>query len=38
MRKVLLALYKEILQTGGFPFELKQYAIFFIPKVDGKNF
>jgi hypothetical protein len=36
MRKVLLALYNEILQTGGFPNEWKQYAIFFIPKADGK--
>jgi hypothetical protein len=38
MRKVLLALYNEILQTGGIPSEQKQYAVFFIPKVDGKNF
>jgi hypothetical protein len=38
MGKVLLTLYNEILQTGGFPNEWKQYAIFFIPKADGKNF
>jgi hypothetical protein len=38
MRKLLLALYNEILQTGDFPNEWKQYAIFFIPKADGKTF
>jgi hypothetical protein len=38
MRKVLSALYNEILQTGSFSSELKQCAIFFIPKADGKNF
>jgi hypothetical protein len=38
MRKLLLTLYNEILQTGGFSNEWKQYAIFFIPKEDGKNF
>jgi hypothetical protein len=37
MRKVL-ALYNEILQTGGFPKEWKQYAIFFVPKADRKSF
>jgi hypothetical protein len=37
-RKVLLALYNEILQTGDFPSEQKQYAIFFILKADGTNF
>jgi hypothetical protein len=38
MRKLLLVLYNEILQAGDFPSEWKEYAIFFIPKVDAKNF
>jgi hypothetical protein len=38
MRRVLLAQNNAILQTGNFPSEWKQYAIFFIPKADGKNF
>jgi hypothetical protein len=37
MRQLLLALYNEILQTGDFPNEGKQYTIFFIPEADGKN-
>jgi hypothetical protein len=38
MRKVLLALYNELPQTGGFPNDWKQYAVFFIPKAYGKTF
>jgi hypothetical protein len=38
MRKLLLASHSKILQTADFCSEWKQYAVFFIPKADGKIF
>lgn len=38
LRQLLLRLYNEILISGSFPNEWKQFSVFFIPKKDSNKF